>query len=66
LVHQQQGRLDDAAEKFQMAIKLKPDYADAHYYLSLVYQKQGRPDDALKEYQTAIKLKPGYAKTLNK
>ena len=30
VVYQRQGRLDDAVREYQTAIKLKPDYADAH------------------------------------
>jgi tetratricopeptide (TPR) repeat protein len=61
-----QGRLDDAIKEYQMAIKLDPNYADAHYNLGLAYQKTGRLDDAVKEYQIAASLKPEYASALNR
>ena len=60
LAYEKQGRIDDAAEEHQTAIKHGPDYAIAHNNLGGAYYKQRRFDDAIKEYQTAIKLSPGY------
>ena len=36
-----------AVEAFQAAIELKPDYAIAHYHLSLAYVRQGNLSDAI-------------------
>jgi tetratricopeptide (TPR) repeat protein len=56
-----QGRTDDAIEKYRIALRLKPDYADPHINLGNAYKKQGLIDSAIEEYKSAIKLKPGYA-----
>ena len=46
-----EGRIEAAVERFQAAIKLNPDYALAHYQLSLAYRKKGQTVAA----QTALK-----------
>ncbi len=42
------------------ALKLKPDYVEAHYNLGNAYAMQGKFDEALKAYLIVIKLKPDY------
>jgi serine/threonine protein kinase len=50
----------DAAEReFKRAIELNPNYANAHYFFSLLYlDPQGRLDEAINELQTALRLDP--------
>ncbi len=60
LAYEKQGRIDDAAKKYQTAITHDPDYAIAHNNLGGAYYKQRRFDDAIKAYQMAIKLSPDY------
>jgi len=57
-VHFQDGMLylsvdnyDDAAISFQQAIKLKPDWAQAHYKLGFVYCKLEQRGKAVEEYK---------------
>ena len=47
IVRAQQGRLDEAAARFQQALRLKPDYPDAHNNLGIVLEKQDQLDEAL-------------------
>lgn len=61
LEYQEQGRLNEAIRGYQMALKLKPDYAEAHNNLGNVFVRQRRLEDAVKEYQSASKLAPGYS-----
>ena len=44
-----------------MAIKIKPDYAGAHYNLGNALLDKGRISEAISHYKTAIGLKPDYA-----
>jgi len=55
------GNLDRAAECYQRALVLRPDYAEAHSNLGAARSAQGRPDDAIKSYRQAIALQPGFA-----
>jgi tetratricopeptide (TPR) repeat protein len=47
-------RDDEAAEAFEHAIKLQPEFAEAHLRLALSYDVLLRNTDADKEYRTAI------------
>ena len=42
---------DDAARQFQIAINLKPDYANAYYNLGHTYENQNKLPEALQMYQ---------------
>ncbi len=55
------GRLDDAAKSYREAIRLKPDYTDAHNNLGNVMQALGRLDEAMAEYRMAIAADPNCA-----
>lgn len=50
--------LAEAEMALERAIELKPDYAPAHYQLSLVYQKQGRLDDAIRKLESISEFHP--------
>src|SRR5262249_5087763 len=41
------GQLDEAVAEYRQAIRLKPDYAEAHCNLGIVLRQQGRFDEAL-------------------
>jgi predicted O-linked N-acetylglucosamine transferase (SPINDLY family) len=51
----------DAQEALHKALKLKPDYAEAHNALGLALEMLGRKDDALFHYLKAVELKPDLA-----
>ncbi|MGH9881153.1 MAG: tetratricopeptide repeat protein, partial [Pyrinomonadaceae bacterium] len=48
-----------AAESFQKAVNLKPDYADAYYGLGQAYLDLGRWQEAIQSLEQAIKFNPG-------
>jgi len=52
------GDLPKAAEEFQTAIKLKPDYGDAYHNLANIYRLMGKNDLAIENYQNAIRFNP--------
>jgi len=60
-----QGKLDDAIGQYQAAIRLKPDYANAHNNLGIALARKGQTDEAIGEYQEAIRLKPDHADAHN-
>ncbi len=53
-----QGRLDEARDRFQEAIKLRPDDADAVNDLGTLYMQQGKPNDAIAAFQYGIRVAP--------
>lgn len=54
-------RAPAAIDCFQRAIKLKPDYADAHNYLAVTLVSLKRTDDAVVHFRRATELRPGDA-----
>ena len=56
------GRYDEAQVQFREALRLQPDYAQAHIGLGALFEKlPGRTADALAEYETAFRLRPAPA-----
>ncbi|MDP7186019.1 MAG: sulfotransferase [Paracoccaceae bacterium] len=56
------GRPAVAREMLNLALALKPDYADAHQNLGLALQQTGMPEAALESFERAVKFNPGFAK----
>ena len=60
-----QGKLEEAIAEFRTAIRLKPDFAEAHYNLGIALAGQGKLEEAIAEYRAAIRLKPDDAEAHN-
>ena len=61
----QTGRVSEALEHFEQAVRLKPGYAEAHNNLGDALQQTGRTPEARDEFEQAVQLKPGYAEAHN-
>jgi len=61
VVHQDRGELAHAEACFRDALRLDPDYAEAHNNLGTILQAHGQPQEALAHYQQALRLRPDYA-----
>jgi tetratricopeptide (TPR) repeat protein len=57
-----QDRTEEAIEHYFQALRLKPDYEEAHNNLGNAFDKQGRTKEAIEHYFQALRLKPDYAK----
>jgi serine/threonine protein kinase/cytochrome c-type biogenesis protein CcmH/NrfG len=57
--------MDKAAAKFQQAIQLAPDNANAWNGLGWVEFNSGKSDDAAKSFQKAVSLEPNHPAALN-
>ena len=55
---QKMGRIDEAIEQWQSALKLNPGYEKAHYNLGLAYFNKGWIDRAIEHLRIALKLNP--------
>lgn len=55
---QDQKLFKEAAQKYQKAVKIDSDYAEAYSNLGYCYRKQGRHSKAVNFYKKAIKLDP--------
>jgi Flp pilus assembly protein TadD len=54
------GRLDEAIAEYRRAIRLKPDWAPAHYNLGNALREAGRPAEAEAQFRQALALQPDY------
>jgi Flp pilus assembly protein TadD len=50
--------LEDAVGEFQVAVRIRPDYADAHHDLGAIYFKLGRIQEAISEFQKVLEITP--------
>src|SRR5262249_47807946 len=58
----ERGQVADAAAHIQSALRIKPDYAEAHNNLGNArLQSPGRRAEAIAEYREAIRINPEYA-----
>lgn len=61
----EEGEIDAAIERYRFALKLRPNYPEAHFNLGNAYRAKGMTAEALRQLQTAIRLKPDYAEAHN-
>lgn len=60
LQYYRNGRYQDSIAACREALKLKPDYAEAHNNIAAAYQAMGLWDDAIQAAQRAVTLKPDF------
>ena len=58
-------QFDAAIESYKQALKIKPDYAEAYYNMSVALNDKGDPEAAIESYKQALKIKPDYAEAYN-
>jgi tetratricopeptide (TPR) repeat protein len=49
---------DEAVQQFQLAVQIKPDFANAHYNLSAAYREKGDFEKAVNAMESALSLVP--------
>jgi tetratricopeptide (TPR) repeat protein len=55
------GRLPEAMQEYEAALRMKPNQADAHSNYGNILRNVGRLSEAIEECQTAVRLNPGLA-----
>lgn len=58
---QSEGRLDDAILALETAVQLRPDDADANFYIAIALKLARRLEDSIPYYARAAELRPGAA-----
>ena len=56
---------NQAVEKYQRAIKLEPDFADAHYNLANAFHEVGELEKAAYSFKISLKINPDDAEVLS-
>jgi protein O-mannosyl-transferase len=57
----EQGNVTEAIAHFQMALQIKPDYAEALNNLGQALLQKGNVDEAISRYQKSLQIKPSFA-----
>ncbi|MEW3568829.1 tetratricopeptide repeat protein, partial [Pseudomonas aeruginosa] len=57
---QEEGRLAEAMERYEAAIQLQPDFAEAYLHIGGVHELLGRMDDAEAAFRNALRLQPDH------
>jgi tetratricopeptide (TPR) repeat protein len=55
-----EGKIEEAIDHCNQAIRITPDYADAYYNKGIAYNNLGQYQRAIEDYSEAIRLKPDY------
>jgi len=55
------GKVPEAIAQYEQALRLNPDFAEAHGNLGVALARMGRSEDAIGQYEQALDLKPDYA-----
>jgi tetratricopeptide (TPR) repeat protein len=58
-----EGKLDEAMEYYQMALRYQPAFPEAHFFLGNALDEQGKLDEAVAEYQKALWFRPTQEQT---
>jgi Tfp pilus assembly protein PilF len=64
-IYEYVGRLDEAEKECREAIRINPDFAEAHNNLGVLLYDLKRYDEAGEEYRDAIVINPDYAEAHN-
>ena len=55
------GRIEEAIAQYEQALRINPDYAQAHCALGMALAQAGKPQEAIREYEYALQLEPDFA-----
>jgi tetratricopeptide (TPR) repeat protein len=60
-----EGKLPAAAGKLAEALRLRPEFAEAHYNLGNIVASQGKQGEAIAHFSEAVRIRPDYAEAHN-
>lgn len=60
------GVITSAAEEYEQAIEIEPDFAEAHNALADIHALRGSQDEMIRELEKAIEIQPDYAEANSK
>jgi Flp pilus assembly protein TadD len=62
---QELGRMPEAMELFQHALRMNPNSAEVHHDVALALEKLGRVPEAVEHLEEAVRINPGFAEAHN-
>jgi tetratricopeptide (TPR) repeat protein len=58
----QEGKVSEAIQQYEQALRLYPNYPKAHLNLGIALEQTGRGPEAIEHYEEALRLYPDYVK----
>ena len=65
LAFQRAGRVQEAIGHYELALRIKPDDAEAHYNLGTALEEAGRAPEAISQWEQTLRIRPDYAEAHN-
>jgi len=62
----EQGKYDEAISRYREALRIRADYADAHYNLGNALSKVGKVQEAIEHHKAALRITPHDVKIRSK
>ena len=59
------GNIQEAVGQYEQALRIKPDYPEAHNALGLALDRLGRMQEAIEHFEQALRAEPNYAAAHN-
>jgi tetratricopeptide (TPR) repeat protein len=56
----QLGRMPEAMAQWKHALRINPDYAEAHFGLGIALEQTGKREEAIAHYEQAVRIKPDF------
>jgi tetratricopeptide (TPR) repeat protein len=56
----QLGKVQEAIAHWEQTLRIKPDYAKAHYRLGVALEQVGRVQEAIGHYEQALRIRPDF------
>ena len=56
-----EGRVQEAVEQYEQALRIKPDYGEPHNNLGVALVRLGRVEEGIEHLEQALRLNPDYA-----
>jgi protein O-mannosyl-transferase len=54
IVFENDGHIDQAIQRYELAVQFMPQWSTPHFRLGLMYQMKGRLEDAVRQYELAL------------
>jgi len=61
----QSGQMPEAMEHYEEALRIKPDYAEAHYNLGVALYQAGRVSEAVEQFEQVLRINPNDVEARN-
>jgi Flp pilus assembly protein TadD len=61
----QTGRVGEAIGHLEQAVRIKPDFAEAHFNLGIALARVGRMPEAIEHLEQALRIEPDFPPARN-